>query len=158
MDFAQRSVLLAAVAGTAALLTLLFASPLGATGNAQKVVIRIDIAGRPAGGNPQGGAGTFVLRSGAVADTGSESYAFYGSPIQGDITLTGKHGELDLHTKSRPSGLSVDSQGLDLWTGTWSIASGTGSYAGAHAVGAYVGIIGPSYHIALHLEGFRTER
>jgi len=156
MGLAQRSALFATLAGTAALLTLLVASPLGAAGKAQKVVIRINISGRPAGGNPQGGSGTFVLHSGAVTDKGSESYAFYGSPFEGDITLTGKHGELDLHTRSRPSGLNVDSQGLDLWTGTWSIVGGTGSYAGAHAVGAYVGIIGPSYHVALHLEGFRT--
>ena len=47
------------------------------------------------------------------------------------------------------------SQGLDLWIGTWSIASGTGRYAGAHGVGAYLGIIGPNHRVALHF-GFRT--
>ncbi len=36
------------------------------------------------------------------------------------------------------------SQGLDLWTGTWSITSGTGRYAGAHGVGAYPASSGPT--------------
>ncbi len=40
-------------------------------------------------------------------------------------------------------------RGLDLWTGTWKLVSGTGAYAGANAVGAYVGIIGPSYRVVL---------
>jgi hypothetical protein len=119
-------------------------------------VPRIDPRGAPEGGNPTGGGGTFTLRSGGNSDGEIASYSFFGTPTKGSITLTGKHGGLVLRTASKPSGLSVASEGLDIWTGTWTIASGTGTYAGAHGVGAYVGIIGPSYKVALHLEGFRT--
>jgi hypothetical protein len=103
--------------------------------------------GAPSGGNPTGGSGSFTLRSGSATDGGSESYSFFDSLHKGTVTLTGKHGGLVLRTSSRPSGLSVDSQGLDLWTGTWTIVSGTGVYAGAHGVGAYVGIVGPAYRL-----------
>ena len=144
------------IAGVAVLVAMVLASPLAAGGAAGKVVLKIDLKGAPVGGNPAGGGGTFTLRSGATTDKGMASYSFFDTPTKGSITLTGKHGGLVLRTASRPSGLSVDSQGLDLWTGTWRIASGTGAYAGAHGVGAYVGIIGPSYKVALHFEGFRT--
>jgi len=120
---------------------------------APKTVVRIDLKGKPQGGNPTGGAGTFTLRSGSIADQGTSSYSFSGST--GTITLMGKKGDLTLRTKSRPSGLEVDSQGLDLWVGTWSIAEADGVYKGVHGVGAYVGIIGPAYAVALHFEGFR---
>jgi len=145
-----------AIAGVAGLLAMVVTSPLSAEGVAGKVVLQIDLKGAPEGGNPAGGGGTFTLRSGATSDKGIASYSFFGTPTRGNITLTSKHGGLVLRTSSRPSGLSVDSQGLDLWTGTWTIASGTGTYAVAHGVGAYVGIIGPSYKVALHFEGFRT--
>jgi hypothetical protein len=142
--------------GTAAVLAAMSVSPSAARVQARKVVIRIDVSGSPAGGNPSGGSGTFTLHSGATTERGTESYSFFDSLRKGNITLTGRRGGLVLRTTSRPSGLSVDSQGLDLWTGTWRIASGTGAYAGAHGVGAYVGIIGPNYRVTLHLEGFRT--
>ena len=59
---------------------------------------------------------------------------------------------------ARPAGLRphVDGQGLDLWTGAWRIASGTGVVLRSHGVGAYVGIVGPNYTVTLHFEGFRT--
>ena len=142
------------IAAGAAVAALTGATPLTAAPDTGKVVVRIDVKGEPQGGNPSGGGGTFTMRVGAAADKGTDYYSFSGSA--GNITLTGKHGELVVRTKSRPSGLHVDSEGLDIWTGTWSILSGTGSYAGAHGVGAYVGIIGPSHKVALHLEGFRT--
>ena len=145
-----------AIAGVAVLLAVVLASPLTAGGVAEKVVLQIDLKGAPVGGNPTGGGGTFTLRSGATSEKGIASYSFFGTPTKGSIHLTGKHGGLVLRTASRPSGLSVDSQGLDLWTGTWTIASGSGTYAAAHGVGAYVGIIGPSYKVSLHFEGFRT--
>ena len=144
------------IAGVVVLLAMVLGSPLTAGGAAGKVVLKIDLKGAPVGGNPNGGGGTFTLRSGATTDKGIASYSFFGTPTKGSITLTGKNGGLVLRTASRPSGLSVDSQRLDLWTGTWRIASGTGAYAGAHGVGGYVGIIGPSYKVALHFEGFRT--
>jgi hypothetical protein len=116
--------------------------------------MRINVKGQPSGGNMSGGAGTFTLRSGTASDRGTDYYSF--STSTGNITLTGKKGEIVVRTRSRPSGLNVDSEGLDIWTGTWSILSGTGAYAGAHGIGAYVGIIGPGHAIALHLEGFLT--
>ena len=139
-----------------ALLVLALAPSATATQEGRKVILKIDMRGAPQGGNPQGGGGTFTLHLGGASDKGASSYSFFGNPTKGSITLTGAHGELDLRTTSRPSGLSVDGQGLDLWTGTWTITGGTGSYAGAHGVGAYVGIIGPSYRVALHFEGFRN--
>ena len=145
---------LRAVVATVSLLTI--AGPVFGATTTRKVVTRIDISGTPVGGNPSGGSGTFTLRSGSTTDSGSMSYSFFGNPMKGSVTLTGKHGELDMSLTSRPSGLNVDSQGLDLWTGTWKIASGTGAYAGAKGVGAYLGIIGPNYQVKLHFEGFRT--
>ena len=151
---AMRRVGATIVATTLVSAALLVAAPFAAAHTAGKAVIRIDINGAPQGGNPSGGGGTFTLHSGATSDKGTETYSFFGSG--GNITLSGKKGQIVLRTKSRPSGLSVDSEGLDLWTGTWKVQSATGAYAGMHAVGAYVGIIGPSYNVALHLEGFRS--
>ena len=128
-----------------------------ASSSARKTVVRIDVTGRPQGGNPQSGAGTFTLRSGGITDQGSSSYAFFasGKATKGTITLMGRKGNLTLRTTSRPSGLEVDSQGLDLWVGTWTVAEADGSYKGMHMVGAYVGIVGPAYAVAFHFEGFR---
>ena len=147
---------LATLTACAALACVLTAT-VSASESARKTVVRIDVSGRPQGGNPQSGSGTFTLRSGSVVDQGSSSYAFFasGKTTKGTITLTGKKGSLTLRTTSRPSGLEVDSQGLDLWVGTWTVAEADGSYKGMHAVGAYVGIIGPAYAVALHFEGFR---
>ena len=128
-----------------------------ASSSARKTVVLIDVKGRPQGGNPQSGAGTFTLSSGSMKDQGSTSYAFFatGTTTKGTITLMGKKGNLTLRTTSRESGLEVDSQGLDLWVGTWTVAAADGSYKGMHAVGAYVGIVGPAYAVAFHYEGFR---
>ena len=125
---------------------------------AAKIVTRIDLKGRPEGGNPQSGGGTFTLHSRGLADRGSSSYSFFaaGPKTKGTITLTGKKGTLTLRTTSRPSGLHVDGHGLDLWVGTWKVAAADGAYKGAHGLGAYVGIIGPAYAVAFHFEGFRS--
>jgi hypothetical protein len=125
---------------------------------AAKIVTRIDLKGRPEGGNPQSGSGTFTLHSGRLTDQGSNSYSFFaaGQKTTGTITLTGKKGTLTLRTTSRPSGLHVDGHGLDLWVGTWKVAGADGAYKGAHGLGAYVGIIGPAYAVAFHFEGFRS--
>jgi hypothetical protein len=125
---------------------------------AAKIVTRIDLKGRPEGGNPQSGGGTFTLHSGKLTDRGSSSYSFSaaGQKTEGTITLTGKKGSLTLQTTSRPSGLHVDGNGLDLWVGTWKVAAADGAYKGAHGVGAYVAIIGPAYAVAFRFEGFRS--
>jgi len=153
MKQAPRLVIMAASAALACVL----AATVSARSTAPKTVVRIDLRGNPQGGNPQSGGGTFTLQSGSVTDRGSSSYSFFasGQKTKGTITLTGKKGTLTLTTTSRPSGLNVDSQGLDLWVGTWKIADADGTYTGIHGVGAYLGIIGPSYAVALHLEGFR---
>lgn len=141
----------------AALAALVLGAAVAAGAGAPKTVVRIDVKGRPQGGNPTSGSGTFMLHAGSNADQGTSSYSFFasGSKTKGTITLDGKNGSLTLRTTSRPSGLNLDSQGLDLWTGTWSIVAGDGAYKGAHGLGAYVGIIGPAYAVALHFEGFR---
>jgi hypothetical protein len=139
---------------TAVVAALLLGCPLTAGAGATKSVIRIDVNGAPQGGNPSGGGGRFTLRNGSLTDKGIDSYSL--SSGKGTITLTGKRGTLMLATKSTRSGLHVDSEGLDIWTGTWSVVDGDGAYEGVHAIGAYVGIIGPSYRVALHLEGFRS--
>lgn len=143
---------LTALAGATLLLAYLSAPSLAAPASGDKKVIRMDVKGVPRGGNPSGGGGTFTLRVGGSADRGRDSYAFVTST--GNVYLTGKKGDLVLRLKRRASGLNVDSNGLDLWTGTWSIVSGTRAYEAMHGVGAFVAIIGPSYAVALHLEGF----
>ena len=138
-----------AVAGA----VVLFAA-VGSAGGASvagKTVIRIDAKGAPS--NPTGGTGSFTLKAAGLADKGADSYAFSGA--KGTVNLRGKKGDLVLQLRRRPSGLNVDSEGLDLWTGTWTIAPGsTGAYATLHGLGAFVSIIGPSYRVAFHLEGF----
>jgi hypothetical protein len=140
-----------------AALAVAFSAAVRAATSTPKTVVRIDLEGHPQGGNPSSGGGTFTLVSGAVRDQGSSSYSFFssGSTMKGTITLLGRKGSLTLRTTSRPSGLNVDSQGLDLWVGNWTVAGADGSYKSTHAVGAYVGIIGPAYAVALHFEGFR---
>lgn len=130
------------------------ATPFAAGGTVTKRVVRIDVVGAPQGGNPNGGGGKFVLRAIGLSDHGTDSYSFDNGV--GTVTLTGKRGMVMLRLKARPSGLHVDSEGLDLWTGTWTITGGTDAYESAHGVGAYVGVVGPSYKLALHLEGFLT--
>jgi len=83
--------------------------------SAGKTVIRIDANGAPSGGNPAGGEGRFTLKAGKATDRGRDSYAFAGKT--GALTLMGRHGTLMLKLKRTRSGLSVDSDGLDLWTG-----------------------------------------
>lgn len=56
---------------------------------------------------------------------------------------------------SRPSGLAVDSQGLDLWTGTWAVVRGTLAYKGIKGIGGYLGIVGPAYALDFDFAGFR---
>ena len=144
---------LAVLAGAMLVLSTVIAPSLGASTASTKKVVRIDIQGVPRGGNPAGGGGSFTLRGAGVTDRGSESYSFAGAV--GDVYLTGKKGDLVLRLKRRPSGLSVDSQGLDLWTGTWSTTSGgTRAFAALRGIGAFVGVIGPNYAVAFHLEGF----
>jgi len=135
----------------AATLVLVFAcTPAFAGSHATgKAVIRMDLKGAPNGTG--GWDGAFTLKS-RTADRGSDYFVFSGE--SGQVTLTGRKGSVVLRLKPRPSGLHVDSEGLDLWTGTWSIVSGTGAYANLKGLGAYVGIIGPNYLVAFHLEGF----
>ena len=143
-----------AVGVVASILAAGLAEDVSAGSAARKIVTRIDTTGVPQGGNPTGGAGKFRLRSGAVADTGASTYSFSGTT--GTLVLTGTHGELDIRMSKRETGIEVDSQGLDLWAGTWKIVGGAGTYAGAQGLGVFVGTIGPSYRVAFHLEGFRT--
>src|SRR5262245_2242613 len=109
-------------------LTLLaIGSPAGAASMTGKAVIRIDAKGAPSGGNPSGGSGSFALRSVGLVDKGADSYSFSGA--RGTVYLRGRKGDLVLQLKRRPSGLNVDSEGLDLWAGTWKVAAGsTGAY------------------------------
>ena len=140
----------------AAVAASLVVCPLVAGSTASKSVITIDVNGAPRGGNPSGGGGRFTLQNGSLADKGIDSYSFsLSAPTKGTITLTGKRGGLMLATRGTRSGLSVDGDGLDIWTGTWSVVRADGAYADMHAVGAYVGVIGPAYRVALHLVGFR---
>lgn len=150
--------LLAASAAAAMLVSISTAGAGQAHSTAAKIVTRIDLKGRPEGGNPQSGGGSFTLHSGRLSDHGSSSYSFSasGTTTKGTITLSGKKGTLTLQTTSRPSGLHVDGRGLDLWVGTWKVARADGAYEGTHGLGAYVGIIGPAYAIAFHFEGFRS--
>ena len=141
-----------ALAGAALGMACVCAPALAGSQASGKTVMRLEVMGGPSGGNPAGGSGRFTLKSAGSADRGTDYYSFSGS--SGQVDLTGKKGGLVLLLKARPSGLHVDSEGLDLWTGTWSILSGTRAYADLKGVGAYVGIIGPSYKVALHLEGF----
>lgn len=159
-----RSVLAAALA---MLLCTVAATPLAAAGQAAGGATRIDAAGGPQGGNPDGGGGRFTLQGGARHDSGTMTYSFKleggaanaagqrPAGVKGTIYLNGKGGQLVLVLK----GSSLDAvgdgavTGRDVWTGTWVVDGGTGTYRGTSGTGAYVGIAGPGARLALRLTG-----
>ena len=157
---------LTAVSAVAILAVALLAPLTSAAGTAPKHV-RIDLAGGPAGGNPDGGTGRFTLRLGAVRDAGTLSYSFTlkgagtnaGGQSVGRVTgtlyLTGKAGGMVLVTEGLTYGATGDGavSGRDIWTGRWNLQSASGAYHGLAGKGAFVGIAGPSAKVALRLDG-----
>jgi hypothetical protein len=157
--------LLTTVAAALALATGLLQAP--SAGASATTPVQIDIAGAPVGGNPRGGGGRFSTQGRTAGDAGTATYSFAfpgsgtspsGQPyarFKGTLYLTGRRGSLVLATKGLSFGASGDGAdaGRDVWTGTWHIVGGTGSYAGMKGNGALVGIAGPSAKVALRLNG-----
>jgi len=147
----------------AALLT----APLAAGAAPAGKPVQIDVAGGPQGGNPDGGGGRFTLRSAGTRDAGANTYSFVfsapetnslGQPfgrLKGTIYLTGKSGGLVLTAKGLSYSATGDgvASGRDVWTGTWTVTSASGTYSGLKGTGAFVGIVGPSAKVALRLNG-----
>lgn len=137
------------------------ATSLAAPATAQKELLSIDMTG-------QGGAvGTarFALLSPAKSDSGTVAYRFsfgaekrdpngqLGSSVRGTETLKGKSGQLVIRSSGRTSFTGV----YEVWTGTWSIVSGTGKYAGLEGGGGFVTvIISSSLRFSFRYEGFVT--
>ena len=142
-------------------------SPLAAAGGRGKTAVRIDVAGSPQGGNRDSGGGRFALHTGAGDDSGAAYYSVTfgrsgktpaGEPyatFKSRVTLVGKDGGLVVLLRGKGFGANGDGVvgGRDVWTGTWSITSGDGAYAGVHGSGDFVGIAGPSAKVALRLQG-----
>lgn len=135
-----------------ALVASVLAPVVGAAPAAGKTVARIEVKGGPTGGNPTGGGGLFTLQAGKVSDRGRTSYAWSGAV--GTISLMGKRGDLTLRLKRMRTPVEFDSEGLDLWVGTWATVTGTGAYAGMKGGGGFLGLVGPQYKVDFTLQGF----
>jgi hypothetical protein len=153
------------LAAIVALTALSLASPLAAADGAGKTPLSIDVKGQ--GG--AAGSGTFTLLGASTADSdaGPVTYQFSFGAItksragqsftrnSGMNTLKGRRGRLVIRT----SGRVFDSgEGYEAWTGTWSIVSGTGKYAGLKGSGGYAAVITPTepHHFSFRYEGFVT--
>ena len=159
---------LAALAALAALFGVSAAS--AAAEQAGKTPLTIYVAEHGVGV----GSGTFTLQGASAADSDSGRLTFvksfngrYGKTSEGLLfqsarrteTLKGKHGTLVIRSSGRA--FPVVKNDNYVWTGTWSIASGTGKYAGLKGGGGVVGILLPSTHaeeqvVSLRYEGFVT--
>ena len=146
-----------------ALTALSLASPLAAADEAGKTPLKIYVKGQ--GGAEGGGTFTLLGANTAYSDLGTVSYQFSFGAItksragqsstrnSGTSTLKGRHGRLVIRT----SGRVFDSgEGYEAWTGTWSIVSGTGKYAGLKGSGGYAAVITPDLHFSFQYEGFVT--
>lgn len=141
-----------------ALTALSLASPLAAADEAGKTPLSI---GTIVNGNLQfsgTASGKFTLELGASRDSGKLTFKYsYGllrrtaagqtfRPVQRTETFRGKSGTLVIRSAGRQFPVQVvnpnDPDGdSEVWTGTWSIVSGTGRYAGLKGGGGVVGII-----------------
>ena len=146
------------LAAIVALTALSLASPLGAAPAAGKMPLRI---GTLVHGNLFGSgtaSGKFTLELSASRDAGKLTFKYtYGSarktsagqtfrPGERTETFRGKYGTLVIHSVGRQFPVGVESPtdpdgDSEVWTGTWSIVSGTGRYAGLKGGGGVVGII-----------------
>ena len=154
------------LAGIAVLSTLSLAPPLAAEGKAAKTALQIDVVAKrviwylPVG-SPTSGSGTFKLLGANAADSdrGTVTFKFssalgtktehgqFFQSIRHTKTLKGKHGGLVIHSTGRQFPIGTSLFGNDtsyVLTGTWSIFSGTGSYAGLKGGGEFVALIVPN--------------
>ena len=145
------------------------ASPLGAAPDARKMPLRIDATGDL---TPNHGtvSGTFSLigASTAYTDSGSiksENPVFLTKKtLQGQIffsfqrteLLKGKHGALVLRLSVRLFPLPRITITAYVLTGTWSIVSGTGRYAGLKGGGGIVGSARANEQDVCRYEGYVT--
>ena len=170
--------ILSAIVG---LTVLSLASPLAAADEAGKSPMTI---GTRVHGNLVGSgmaSGRFILDLSASSDSGKLTFKFSTGSLsrtavgqsfrsaQRTETLKGKSWTLIIRSAGRqfPAGLP-ESFGLgpvwefdEVWTGTWSIVSGTGRYAGLEGGGGVVGIIHgsryPNFDYLYHYEGMVTK-
>ena len=139
------------------------ASPLAAASEAGKKPLSIDVTGQ--GG--ASGSATFTLIGAGTAgsDSGTVTYAFSfsssgknpqgqaGESVRGTETLKGKRGGFVVHS----SGRTYYTGHYEVWTGRWSIVSGTGEYAGLKGGGGFdTVIVHPELRFSIRYEGFAT--
>ena len=147
------------IAATLSLAGLSLASPLAAARESAKTPLAIETVVDASFGSPSGTApGTFTLELGASSDAGKLTLKYaYGSlrrsavgqyfrPIQRTETLKGKHGTLVIRSAGRLFPVGVLKEDDQVWTGAWSVVSGTGRYAGLKGGGGVAGIIQVSGH------------
>ena len=180
----KRWLILAAIV---ALTVLSLAAPLTAADEAGKTSLGIDVVAKKVlwylpVGSPTSGSGTFTLvgASAAESDSGTVTFKFSSGPltktehgqffqsIRHTKTLKGKRGRLVIYSTGRQFQI-VTSFGYNypssfVLTGTWSIVSGTGSYADLKGGGEFVAIVLPNlragavdaYDFSYRYSGFVT--
>jgi hypothetical protein len=150
--------LLTATAGFA----LLNATPvaLGWTAAKQRVEITYKGVGTV------GSSGTFQLSVGNVSDAGRAVDSITGESfgqragqkfidVTFELTLNGRRGTLGIRWSGRYVSAGMP---WEVVTGTWSIANGTGEYAGALGTGRIGGVFTPGNRYLQHFQGFVTLR
>lgn len=147
--------ILAAIAVLAALSS---APPLAAADSAAKTRLTITVLGKT---RSDGMSARFTLLGASAADSDSGALTFKAvrelapettpagfsfSPVRRTETFKGKHGTLVIRSAGRQ--FSVVKEDDSVWTGTWSIVSGTGSYAGLEGGGETIGIRQPPARVS----------
>src|SRR6185312_14352267 len=107
--------------------------------------IRIDLNGVVTG--PDSFQGTFVA-SGVVNDSGTYAgtFRFAGSTLHVVKTLVGTNGTITL--RSEAVVVTTSQTAISFKAGSWAVVSGTGAYAGLHAVGTPAAASGASADLA----------
>ena len=135
------------LAAMAALTSLLLASPLAAEREAGKMPITIGATGDAFLAGSGTASAKFTLELGAASDSGQLTFKYsYGlvrrnaagqlfRPARCTETFKGKQGTLVIRSAGRQFPIAVvtaEDPGADaeVWTGTWSVVSGTGRISG----------------------------
>jgi hypothetical protein len=140
---------------------LSLASPLGAADRAGGKPITIDVTGA----GTASGSGEFTVAWAPVSlDSGKLTYRFsfglegtnslgqHGAAVRGTDTLKGRRGRLVIKSTGRTFGTT----GYEVWRGKWSVAGGTGRYAGLKGGGGFVAVITSNFHFSFRYEGLVT--
>lgn len=138
------------------------ASALTAADRAGRALVRIDVTGQ--GGAVGSAKFNLLLDNGLRADSGQVTYRFifgsektaangqYGASFGGTDTLKGKGGQIVIHS----SGRTAFTGAYEVFSGTWSVVSGTGKYGRLKGGGPFVTVVSPGDRFSFRYEGFVT--